>query len=185
MVRLFIPIIVISLAFISDAYIFHRYINTSSMWRWTWWVPLLVTIGFFTKFLFFNRGWVEEYATTNIFLLIMVLFCVPKVLFALFSLIPKIGTAVGLFVAISIVGIVLWGITYGFCQLKVREIVYESENVPTKFDNYKIVQFSDAHVGTFYGPYKHLLKESIDTINSLNPDLVCIVGDIENFSPKE
>lgn len=185
MVRLFIPIIVISLALISDAYIFHRYINTSSMWRWTWWVPLLVTIGFFTKFLFFNRGWVEEYATTNIFLLIMVLFCVPKVLFALFSLIPKIGTAVGLFVAISIVGIVLWGITYGFCQLKVREIVYESENVPTKFDNYKIVQFSDAHVGTFYGPYKHLLKESIDTINSLNPDLVCFVGDIENFSPKE
>ena len=185
MVRLFVPIIVISLAFLSDAYIFHRYINTTSMWRWTWWAPLTIVIGFFIKFLFFNKGLVEEYATTNIFLLLMVLVCVPKLLFSLFSFIPKVGTYIGMFVAVGIIGIILWGITYGFCQLKVREVVYESTDVPSGFDNYKIVQFSDAHVGSFYGPYKHLLKESIDKINSLNPDLVCFVGDIENFTPEE
>jgi len=185
MVKLLVPIILISLGLLSDVYIYHRYINTMSMWRWIWWIPIVVVIGFFIKFLFFSNGLAAEYATTNIFLLIMVLVCIPKMLFALFSLIPRIGTYIGLIVAVSIIFIVLWGITYGFCQIKVKEVVYESIDLPEAFDGYRIVQFSDTHVGSFYGPYKHLLQESMDTINNLHPDMICFVGDIENFTPNE
>ena len=185
MVRLFVPILLISLGLLSDLYIFHRYINTSSTWRWTWWAPSIIVIGFFIKFLFFNRGWAEEYSTTNIFLLIMTLVCIPKMIFALLSMIPKIGTYIGLAAGTGIVWIILWGITWGFLQFKIKEITVESEYVPKSFDNYRIVQFSDAHVGSFYGPYKHLLQESIDSINKLKPDMVCFVGDIENFTPEE
>lgn len=185
MVKLIVPILLIGFGLLSDAYIYHRYINNLSMWRWAWWVPILVVIGFFIKFLFFHRGFAEEYTTTNIFLLLMVLICIPKMLFALFSLIPRIGTYVGLTVALSIILIVLWGITFGFCQIKVKEVVYTSPNIPKAFDGYRIVQFSDTHVGSFYGPYKHLFQESMDTINALHPDLICFVGDIENFTPDE
>ena len=49
MVKLIIPILIISLGFLSDAYIFHRYINFTSMWRWIWWIPFTVIVGFFIK----------------------------------------------------------------------------------------------------------------------------------------
>lgn len=169
----------------SDLYIYHRYIDNTSIWRWLWWIPTVIIVGFLIKFCFFHRGLVEEYNTTNLFLLLLLLFCLPKILFTLFALIPKVGTTIGIIAAVSIISIILWGTTFGFCQLKVNNVTYESEDIPESFDGYKIVQISDAHTGVFRGPYKHLLKESIDKINSLNPDLVCFVGDIENFSPQE
>lgn len=185
MVKLFIPIILISLGLMSDIYIFHRYICFNTMWRWIWWLPTVAIFGFIFYFMFLGKGMSEEYDTVNLFLLLLGVFCIPKFLFALFSIIPKVGVWLGMFSALSVIFIVLWGITIGFCQIRVRRIVYESPNLPQAFDGYKIVQISDAHVGTFRGVYKHLLKESIDTINSLKPDLVCFVGDIENFVPTE
>lgn len=155
------------------------------MWRWIWWFPLIVVMGFFVKFLFFNNGLVAEYSTTNIFLLLLGIVCIPKMLFALFSLIPKVGTYLGAIAAMLVVYMIISGITVGVSKFRVRQVVYESENVPEAFDGYRIAQFSDAHTGGFTGPYRHLLAESIDSINALNPDLICFVGDIENFSPVE
>lgn len=185
MVKLFIPILLIIFGLLSDYYIFHRYINTPSVWRWIWWFPAIVICGFILYFIFFGKGVGQEYNSVNVFLLLLGLFCLPKMLFTLFSFIPKIGEWIGLIAAVGVVWMILWGITYGFSQIKVREVVYESASVPKAFDGYRIVQFSDAHTGTFRGFYHHLLKESIDTINALNPDLICFVGDIENFSPSE
>ena len=155
------------------------------MWRWCWWIPLTVVMGFFIKFLFFNEGLVKEYTTTNIFLLVMVLVCIPKILFSLFSFIPKVGEYIGLAVSIGIIYIVIYGVTIGFTQMRVKHITYASSDVPKSFDGYKIVQFSDIHIGTFRGPYAHLIDESVDSINKQHADLVCFVGDIENFSPEE
>ncbi|MBQ9561511.1 MAG: metallophosphoesterase [Prevotella sp.] len=187
MVKLFIPILLIGLCFVSDLYLFLRYINstTTSLWKWTWWIPLVVLMGFFVKFLFFSEGLAKEYNTTNLFLLLMVLICIPKILFSICSLIPKVGIYLGFLVALGIVYIVVYGITIGFTQLKVRHVTFESSRVPEAFDGYKIVQFSDAHTGSFRGPYAHLLKESVDSINAQQPDLVCFIGDIENFTPEE
>ena len=146
---------------------------------------MVIVTCLFAKFLFFNQGFDKEYTATNIFLLVMVLTCIPKILFSIFSFIPKVGEYIGIAAALGIVYIVLYGITLGFTQLRVRHITYESTSVPPSFDGYRIVQFSDAHTGTFRGPYAHLLKESVDTINKQKPDLVCFVGDIENFTPDE
>lgn len=82
--------------------------------------------------------------------------------------------------------IIIYGFTWGFCQLNVKEVVYEDESVPESFDGYKIAQISDIHCGgSFWGPYRHLLGESVDKINELNPDAICFVGDLQNFLPKE
>lgn len=185
MVKLIFPILLISLGILSDYHIFHRYINIVSMWRWIWWLPTAVVIGFALYFILFGRGMIQEYNTVNIFLLLIGLFCIPKMVFSVLSFIPKIGEWLGIAGAVGIVWIILWGITYGFTQLRIRHIVYESSSVPKAFDGYRIAQLSDAHTGTFRGSYHSLLQESIDTVNSLHPDLICFVGDIENFSPSE
>lgn len=155
------------------------------MWRWCWWIPMAIIVLFIIKLFFFFEGVDEEYTTINYFLLLLGIFCLPKIIFALFSFIPRYGTYIGLFMALWIIGAVLWGITFGFSRFRVREVVYESPDVPVAFDGYRIAQFSDSHTGVFRGAYESLLSESIDSINALNPDMICFVGDIENFLPKE
>lgn len=82
--------------------------------------------------------------------------------------------------------IIIYGFTWGYCQLKVRNITFESERVPEAFDGYKIAQISDIHCGGgFTGPYKWLMANSVKKVNSLNPDLICFVGDLQNFVPEE
>ena len=82
--------------------------------------------------------------------------------------------------------IIIYGFTWGFWQLKVREVTYESTDIPEAFDGYKIVQVTDVHTGgAFWGPYKGLMKDGVEKINALNPDLICMVGDLQNFLPKE
>ena len=106
MVKLIVPILLIGLCLVSDLYIYHRYISNTSMWRWLWWLPMLLLVCFFAKFLFFNQGFIAEYNTTNLFLLLMMLTCVPKILFSILSLIPKVGPYLGIAAAIGIVYIV-------------------------------------------------------------------------------
>ncbi|MBR4379373.1 MAG: metallophosphoesterase family protein [Prevotella sp.] len=187
MVKLFIPLLLIGLCIFSDLYIFLRYISPkpSTILKYAWWLPLLILLVMLTKFLFFNEGLEHEYNRTNIFLLLMGLFCIPKILFSILSFIPKVGEYLGIAVALAVIYIILYGITIGFSKLEVRHITFESSRVPAAFDGYKIVQFSDSHTGSFRGPYAHLLQQSIDTINAQHPDLVCFVGDIENFTPNE
>ena len=82
--------------------------------------------------------------------------------------------------------IIIYGFTWGFWQLQVREVTYESNDIPEAFDGYKIVQVTDVHTGgSFWGPYNGLLKDGVEKINSLNPDLICMVGDLQTLLPTE
>ena len=82
--------------------------------------------------------------------------------------------------------IIIYGFTWGFWQLNVREVTYESNDIPEAFDGYKIVQVTDVHTGgSFWGPYNGLLKDGVEKINSLNPDLICMVGDLQTLLPTE
>lgn len=54
----------------------------------------------------------------------------------------------------------------------------------TGVENFRVVGFGDAHMGTLFGAEK--LSEHIDTINAQNPDIVVIVGDfIDDATTKE
>lgn len=82
--------------------------------------------------------------------------------------------------------IILYGFTWGFWQLKVTELTFESEAIPESFDGYKIAQIADLHCGgAFWGPYRGLLGDGVEKVNSLKPDMICVVGDLQNFLPKE
>ena len=82
--------------------------------------------------------------------------------------------------------IIVYGLTFGFWQLNIKEVTYESPDIPEAFDGYKIVQVTDVHCGgSFWGPYKGLVKDGFEKINALQPDLICMVGDIQHFLPSE
>lgn len=82
-------------------------------------------------------------------------------------------------------GAVLYGYYVGFEELRIRNIEYASSDLPASFDGYRIVQFSDAHVGTYGTDRQWLLQRAVDSINALKPDVIVFTGDLENLHPDE
>ena len=64
------------------------------------------------------------------------------------------------------------------------EVDVEIPNLPAQFDNYKIAQISDFHVGT-YGNDTSYVADVVEQVNALNPDLVVFTGDIVNSKTEE
>lgn len=72
----------------------------------------------------------------------------------------------------------------GRALYEAKEVVIE--NVAIKIKNlkqsYKIVQLSDIHIGGLVG--KEFIKDMVQKVNGLNPDLVVITGDLIDIDPK-
>ncbi len=86
--------------------------------------------------------------------------------------------------------LIIWGLVYygcyiGFEKLEVSHIEYASADLPKAFDGYRIVQFSDAHIGTYTGSRKWLLQRTIDSINAQHADVIVFTGDLQNLHPDE
>ena len=82
-------------------------------------------------------------------------------------------------------GTVAYGYFVGFRQIEVHQVEFVSSDLPEAFDGYRIVQFSDAHVGTLTGSRQQLLRRAIDTINAQQPDALVFTGDLQNVWPNE
>ena len=78
----------------------------------------------------------------------------------------------------------LWGTYVGFGRLEVVHIEYASADLPPAFDGYRIVHFSDAHVGTYSGRRQQILRRAVDSINAQHADLVVFTGDLQNCEPQ-
>lgn len=53
---------------------------------------------------------------------------------------------------------------------------YSHPRIPESFNNIRIVQFSDTHLGFQYNLSD--LEKTIETIQSLDPDIICFTGDL-------
>ena len=82
-------------------------------------------------------------------------------------------------------GLVAYGYFVGFQRLEVKHIEYVSADLPEAFDGYRIVQFSDAHVGSYEGSRQWLLQRAVDSINAQHADAIVFTGDLENLHPDE
>lgn len=60
--------------------------------------------------------------------------------------------------------------------LTVTQSSLPSAKIPPAFDNFKIIQFSDTHIGFQYTIKQ--LEDLIKKINALNPDLIVFTGDL-------
>lgn len=115
---------------------------------------------------------------------------VPKIIYCLFSLTGKLinlftrslvnyGAMIGFPIAILVCITMWWGVLSTRHQIQVREEVVTSSKLPKGFDGYRIIQFSDAHVGT-WGNDTAFISELVNRINALNGDMVVFTGDIVN-----
>lgn len=97
----------------------------------------------------------------------------------------RYGRRVGLGLACVIIGLVIYGMTFGFSQINVRQVEFVSKDLPEAFDGYRIVQFSDAHVATFDGWLDDMVPQIVDSINNQKADMIVFTGDLQNLRPEE
>ncbi|MGL5318175.1 MAG: metallophosphoesterase [Bacteroidales bacterium] len=78
----------------------------------------------------------------------------------------------------------LWGHFVTSKSFEIKPYTIVSEKLPEVFDNYRIVQFSDLHVGNFKNDTT-TIRRLINKINNLNPDLILFTGDLVTYHSEE
>ena len=196
-----IAILLILMAVVPDLYIDRRFLRRikgrrAMLRRLLWWLPTLGMIAYMMVFVFDRQFAPSDIKILNVYLFLVGLLITPKCLFALCSAIgwgvkkmirrkANYGNIVGVVMVVLNWYVLFYGSFVGFDQITVREMTYESAELPEAFDGYRIVQFSDAHVGTYIGGREHLLSAVVDTINAQCPDMVVFAGDLQNREPQE
>ena len=80
-------------------------------------------------------------------------------------------------VAALVFGVMWWGAIVTPGKIEVKEVELTFDRLPDAFDGYRIVQWSDAHLGTYNGRTA-IVERQIQTINNLHPDMICFTGDL-------
>lgn len=81
--------------------------------------------------------------------------------------------------AIFIFLFLLYSISWGRYNYKIETVGVHLDNLPAAFQNYKIVQLSDIHLGSYGKNYKGI-KKMVEEVNRLHPDLIVFTGDMVN-----
>jgi predicted MPP superfamily phosphohydrolase len=174
------------LILLPDIYLVARYLR-----KQTWWKLLLYALP--TLFMLVYTivlARVKDFLPDNPdvlygYLFLVGLIVIPKALFSLFSLFGRWGRRLGwLAVAVDLY-VLFYGSFVGFQKLEVRRVELSFPDLPAGFDGYRIVQFSDAHLGTYTEKRQHLLQRAVDSINAQKADLIVFTGDIQNQRPEE
>ena len=196
--RIFIPILIMIV--LSDLYVDMRYLRSNKNMRWwkraLWWLPGAGMLVYTLCILTCRDFAPSDNSILNTYLFLLGLIVVPKFVFTICSAIGwgvcrlrksnrNYGNLIGVFLVLILWYIVIYGSTIGFNKLTVRHVEFASKDLPASFDGYKIVQFSDAHVGTYGKSRQHFLKEAIDSINAQRADAVMFTGDLQNQYPQE
>lgn len=79
----------------------------------------------------------------------------------------------------------LYGMYKGKFNYKVLSYDLTFDDLPNAFDNYKIVQISDIHSGSFEKNSEDKIQYGIDLINQQNADLLVFTGDLVNNKAEE
>ncbi len=114
----------------------------------------------------------------------------PKIMFLIFDTIAsipklwkscrvKILSWIGGILAILIFILMWWGALINRYNIDVVEEEIKIADLPSAFDGYRILQFSDLHVGS-YDNDTIFIKEVVDVINNQNADAIVFTGDIVN-----
>lgn len=196
--RILIPVILGLL--LSDLYIDLHYLCHSARYRWwwrmAWWTPTLVLL-VWSVILATIRNFVpNDLMWVNVYMLVMGLIVVPKVVFCGCDFFGWLwrrwrhtrnnwGTRIGIALMPVCWYILIYGCTVGVSHLRVEHVNLSFEDLPQAFDGYRIVQFSDAHVGSFTGHRRGFLDTDIDSILAQHPDLIAFTGDLQNVRAKE
>ena len=190
---LFLLLILLPDLYLDWRYWRHRY----TPWkRLLYWLPSIVMVAY-TIILMYERNFIPDNPTLlYIYLFLLGLIAIPKLVYVLCSLSgltlcklfrshKNFGNLIGWLCVPVIWYILIYGTFIGFQKMEVNRQTYTSPALPAAFDGYKVVLFSDAHVGTYTGHRQWMLQRAIDSINAQRPDMIVYVGDLQNAHPQE
>ena len=81
--------------------------------------------------------------------------------------------------------IMLYGYIWGRNHYQVNNQEIYFEELPDSFDGYRVLQFSDLHIGTFADGHEKDVSTIVDLINRQHCDMVVFTGDIVNYECAE
>lgn len=185
-----------------------RFFRRKKAWwkRVLWWIICAAMVGY-TVYLAMERDFIPGNDRILIlygYLFLLGLVIIPMWTFSICSLLGKAcswivrkckkhpkakphnyGNLMGTLSVPAVWFVLFWGTFVGFNKLEVNHQTYVSEKVPEAFDGYRIVLFSDAHVGSYQKHNSWLLQRAVDSINAQEPDIILFVGDLQNIQPTE
>lgn len=196
--RIIIPILLAIV--LPDIYIDMHYWRHHKGYIWwrrlLWWLPSVLMVAYSIAIASTRNFVPDEMMFINVYMMLVGLVVMPKMLFALCSGIGYLvckythrhrnyGNFIWLPFAAGAIYIIMYGFIVGFGKLEVKHLDLYFDDLPEAFDGYRIVHFSDAHVGSFQYDKKSILQRDIDSINAQKADMVVFTGDIQNMQPDE
>lgn len=90
-----------------------------------------------------------------------------------------LGRYVGIPLAILGCALLWWSALVNRNDIIVNQVEITSARIPAEFENYRIAQISDLHVGT-WGNDTTFVSMLVDSVNALHPDVIVFTGDLVN-----
>lgn len=143
-----------------------------------WWIPSLLII---LAEVGLQLGKFHRISVRVLFSL--VLFSVmPKVVFILFEFLMPWFFAI--LPALAVMGWFLYGFVEGWKRLEVKYVTYSSADLPPYFDGYKILHFTDLHLGTF-PKGADFVRKVVERANAEGVEMMLFTGDLVNNAADE
>lgn len=119
----------------------------------------------------------------------------PKMAFFIFDILARLPqlfhrfrlkwlSSIGCGIAIATFVAMWWGALINRLDYQVKEVEVDVCGLPESFDGYRILHFSDFHVGT-YGDDTTFVAKIVNAVNENSVDLIAFTGDIVNREATE
>lgn len=168
-----------------------RFLRTRKSRSIYWLHSALFAAGLFCYYFYVPRlKGPEMYYWIGLGIGLLFLFYLPKLVFLLISFIcwplgrirPSFGKK-GFWTATIVSGLcflfILYSITYNRYNYKTESTSVCFPQLPPAFEDFKIVQLSDLHLGSHTSGYRGI-PLLVEQVNALNPDVILFTGDMVN-----
>lgn len=172
-------VVMLLLALAPETWLWHRGVDEWPLvWRLLWWVPsvllLLAEVGL-------QLGMFHKLSVRMLYS-VLLFSVMPKVVYILFDLF--LPWFVAIIPAIALMAWFAYGFIEGWKRLEVRYITFSSPDLPPYFDGYKLLHFSDFHLGSF--PRKtDFVRKVVDRANQEDVEMMLFTGDLVNNDAAE
>lgn len=173
----FILVILIT-AILPDLAIWWLFFYTFPVWfSALWFFPSLLLLAAWVALIFEFRHSLAARILNSCILCIVA----PKIFFLLFQ---YLNLWVGLSAFAMAELLAIYGLTLGWRRLIVKNVQITFPDLPSAFDDYRILHLSDLHLGSF-GRHSSFVRKIVTTAKHQRVDVIVFTGDLVNKVARE
>lgn len=190
-------VILLTLLILPDIYIYMVYVKSwtkSVKWRILCWLPSFILLVAMIVIMASDSMRASNQPIIGMFLVVFLSICVSKAFFAIIDGIGhlcrqrtarRVFRILAMTVAMFSFMMHYYGYFIGRSKYVVHKQTFYFTDLPKRFDGYRIVHFSDMHLGTFLIGHENEVVEIVDLINAQHADAIIFSGDIVNHQADE